>query len=47
MSYLAKCQTTKVILTIGFPKGSGYIQVDKQVTQFIQVILLLHECTSV
>ena len=43
MSYPTNCQTTKVILTKGFPKRSGYMQVDRQDTHFIQVILLYHE----
>ena len=43
MSYPTNCQMTKVILTTGFPKRSGYMQVDKQDTQIIQVILLLDE----
>ena len=43
MSYPTNCQTTKVIITKGFPKRSGHMQVDKQDTQFIQDIILLHE----
>ena len=43
MSYLTNWQTTKVVLAKGFPKRSGHMQVDKQDTQFIQIILLLHE----
>ena len=43
MNYPTNCQTTKVILTKEFLKRSGHMQVDKQDTQFIQDILLLHE----
>ena len=43
MNYPTNCQTTKVVLTKGFPKRSGHMQVDKQDAQFIQDIILLHE----
>ena len=43
VNYLTNYQTSKVMLTKGIPKRSGYMHMNKQGTQFIQDILLLHE----
>ena len=43
VNYPTNYQTTKVMLTKGFPKRSGYMHMNKQGTQFIQDILVLHE----
>ena len=43
VNYPTSYQTTKVILTKGVPNESGYMQIDKQGTQFYWNILLLHK----